>query len=134
VRFIAIFLLTLCGAASAGAFVPPQQAFGVSLLELAPGEYMLRANVLPGYALYRDKFKIAAGGATTVRYSLPRGHEKHDPFFGKTILLTGSNDVPVRVESAKPGEVSVLDVQYIGCKIDEFCYPPQTLQFQVQAQ
>lgn len=121
---IAILAIAASFTVSASGFVPPEQAFDM-FLSSQNGKTALVVNVQPGFALYREKLVIKADGATISSLSIPHGELVNDPDLGSSELLTGQVVVTFDVNSAQTPGSNVL-VRYMGCKRNDYCYPPQT--------
>lgn len=104
-------------------FLPAERAFDLHVEQTRTG-MVLVANVAPGYALYREKIKVSGTDVKVSRVDIPRGLAVDEPGVGRTELLTGVVRMPLQVGALKPGAAR-LTVNYLGCKIDKYCYPPQ---------
>lgn len=120
----AIIAFAASCAASASGFVPADQAFDFFLSNRS-GKVSLVVNVMPGFALYREKLVIKGEGATITRLSVPRGEVVNDPELGTSELLTGQVVVTFDVTDKLKPASNVL-IRYMGCKRNDYCYPPQT--------
>jgi len=125
-------LLLILLAASVGivqasrAIVPVEQAFGFFLADMGHGRYVLHAQVMPGFALYRDSIKMTSAGKA-VAADLPTGRSIHDPVLGDQFVLSGDVQLPLEIDASTTD--AVLTVRYRGCQVDVLCYPPQTVRF-----
>lgn len=80
--------------------------------------------------LYKDKMKVEVLDGNGIRlgdYSLPKGDEKNDEFFG---LMEVYHDyfklaVPLLIEAGASNQFT-LAYKYQGCVEDKICYPPIT--------
>ncbi len=108
-------------------FLAPDDAFKL-LLEAVDGN-TLRAHfqIADDYYLYRDKTSFRSGSdhAVVAPYTLPKGKEKIDEFFGKTEVYYGtvSFDLPVDRASGAAAPMQVI-ASYQGCAEKGICYPP----------
>jgi thiol:disulfide interchange protein DsbD len=85
-------------------------------------------QILDGYYLYRERFRISVEGAGLAlgEPRLPQGEVKDDPFVGKTEILRRYTVVHWPFASTpKPGEYT-LKVTAQGCLTDKVCYAPFT--------
>ena len=100
----------------AGQILPVDEAFRFGSYE--EGESLrLFWQVLPGYYLYRDKFRFEQAGSE-VHVELPGGHLRQDEIFGEVEVLTGFVEVSLPL-------VAGTRVYYQGCAERGYCYPPQ---------
>lgn len=120
----AILAIGVSFTAAASGFVPAEQAFDM-FLSSQNGKIALVVNVQPGFALYREKLVIKADGATISGLTVPHGEVVNDPDLGSSELLTGQVVVTFDVTGVQKPASNVL-VRYMGCKRNDYCYPPQT--------
>jgi len=130
-------------------FLPPEEAFRLSVRAAGPGLVEARWEIAEGYYLYRDKlgFAPAAEGVRVGEPRLPPPKEKEDPFFGRVQVYYGTLVATVPVEApdgeaaleityqgcavatvpveAPDGEAA-LEITYQGCAEAGLCYPPMT--------
>lgn len=126
---LAFSLLAMGVQAGGAALLTPQQAFSLDL-ERSESGLTLVADVTPGYALYRDRIEITGfAGVTVSRVELPAGHVHDDPALGPMRLLDGQVRIPIRAARTDPSMPARISVRYLGCKLDEYCFPPQRVQF-----
>ena len=100
-------------------FLPPDQAFQFSGESLSENKVQLNWTIAPHYYLYHDQFKVTVNNKA-VPFSLPKGHIKDDPTFGKTEVHYENVSTTIQV---KPNTQYV--VMYQGCSADGLCYPLQ---------
>jgi thiol:disulfide interchange protein DsbD len=100
-------------------FLPPDQAFQFSAESLSENKAQLKWTIAPHYYLYHDQFKVTVNNKA-VPFSLPKGHIKDDPTFGKTEVHYEKVSTTIQV---KPNTQYV--VMYQGCSADGLCYPLQ---------
>jgi thiol:disulfide interchange protein DsbD len=123
----ALLLLALGTAALAQAAdinpLPPDTVYKVSA-SAAPGTISVHWDILPGYYLYKDKFKFISHitGIRLGEPQFPAGEQKQDPFFGKQTIY--HKDVTVTVPYTGVGKLD-LELVYQVCAEVGFCYPPQ---------
>ena len=82
-------------------------------------------DILPGYYLYRDKFKFISHTPAVQlgKPALPAGEMKQDKFFGREEIY--KNALTVTLPYTGSGAVD-LELVYQGCNEPiGFCYPPQ---------
>lgn len=107
-------------------FLPPEQAFVLSVHAAGPREIVARWDIAEHYYLYRSRFAFDAADGAIGEPRLPAGETKHDPYFGDVEIYRDS--VEVRIPVAEPGRSRALDLElrYQGCADAGLCYPPQT--------
>lgn len=119
--------LPTLGAKKQNAFLPPDQAFGLTVT--ANNAHTLLANfrITPGYYLYRDKISLSIKGqaAKITHINLPAGDAKQDPNFGEMMVFHQSFQAEVSLaDSSKPAQKLTLLASYQGCSEGGICYPP----------
>ncbi|MEG0481519.1 MAG: protein-disulfide reductase DsbD [Acinetobacter sp.] len=100
-------------------FLPPDQAFQLSAESISANKAQLKWTIAAHYYLYHDQFKVSVNNKT-IPLSLPKGHIKDDPTFGKTEVHYEQVTTQIQV---KPN--SNYLVMYQGCSADGLCYPLQ---------
>lgn len=107
-------------------FLPPEQAFDVTLVSRDAQTLLASFRVTPGYYLYRNKitFAVAEGDAVLGRLEFPPGELKNDPNFGATEVYHQSFQVSIALSRANTGKPLALEVGYQGCSDQGLCYPP----------
>jgi len=107
--------------------LPPEQAFVVEAIALAPDRLLARFTVHPDYYLYRHTigFSSATDGVAVAGLELPEAEAINDEYFGDTQVYYGEVEVPVTLSRAPgPGLSLSLDVAFQGCQTGGICYPP----------
>ena len=105
-------------------FLEPERAFPLSARVLDERQVELSFNVAPGYYLYREQFKFAAGDATLGAVAVPPGKTKFDETFQKTVE-THRGLVRISVPVSQATANFRLMVTSQGCADQGLCYPPQ---------
>ncbi len=107
-------------------FLPPEEAFPFTVRVLDDNRLEARFEVVEGYYLYRDKLGFeASGDARVATFDLPEGEEKHDEFFGLSVVYKEPFTVPVTLQRDGPGAGNVtIEAAYQGCADQGICYPP----------
>ena len=107
-------------------FLPPDEAFALSVERISSDRYVAQWHIAPEYYLYRDKTSIAEQDSTRPsQYQMPAGEILEDPFFGITEVYRNVLSVPFIAES------EAVTLSYQGCADAGLCYPVQTKQFQL---
>ena len=107
-------------------FLPPDEAFALSVERISSDRYVAQWHIAPEYYLYRDKTSIAEQDSThQSQYQMPAGEILEDPFFGITEVYRNVLSVPFIAES------EAVTLSYQGCADAGLCYPVQTKQFQL---
>ena len=107
-------------------FLPPDEAFALSVERISSDRYVAQWHIAPEYYLYRDKTSIAEQDSTRQsQYQMPAGEILEDPFFGITEVYRNVLSVPFIAES------EAVTLSYQGCADAGLCYPVQTKQFQL---
>jgi thiol:disulfide interchange protein DsbD len=108
-------------------FLEPDQAFQLSVKLLDAHTARAELTIAEGYYLYRDKtrFQSATPDITLGDYTLPKGEEKMDEFFGKQDVYHQSVaiELPLKRSSGAAGTLE-LTAHYQGCADAGICYPP----------
>ncbi len=118
--------LSSVGASKQPTFLPPDQAFQVTLANRDAHTLLASFNITPGYYLYRDRisFKSLDQQAKLEQPLFPHGEMKQDPNFGMIEVFHHSFQVSVGVQSTKPAQPYSVVVEYQGCSENGLCYPP----------
>ena len=117
------------------AFLPPDEAFKLSVS--AQDAQTLRADfkIAPGHYLYRErvKFEIKTPATSSVSSTeLPKGEIKQDPNFGQTEVWHQSFNATIKLAHAAaiPAKISLL-ATYQGCSEKGLCYAPIKKTFEI---
>lgn len=119
--------LSNLGGTTQPTFLPPDEAF--SLTVSARDAHTLQAsfNITPGYYLYRDKihFESKDGTVKITSVNLPKGEMKQDPNFGPTEVFHNSFQTNIALErTVDTATHFTLYATYMGCSEQGLCYPP----------
>lgn len=109
---------------AAGDFLPPEQAFALTVEPqgTTPSALRLHWKIAPGYYLYRDRIGLTATPADALGVvDKPPGDRKEDPNFGVMDVYHDAVTVAVSAPGAK-----ALTVTWQGCAEAGLCYPPLT--------
>jgi len=119
-------------AAQADDFLPPEKAFAFSAQAVDANTVRLHWDIAPGYHLYRERISTQADapGAQLAPLELPKGKDKFDTNFNKTMVIyEGALDVELKISQ---GSAAVpVTVGWQGCADAGLCYPPDSIQMQV---
>ncbi len=103
-------------------FLPPEQAFKLTVVPQDDGRVSLNWKISDGYYLYRKQLTVTSEPTDQVKdFILPKGRIKQDEFFGISEIY--DNKLEARVKA--PGAQS-LKVTWQGCAEAGLCYAPQT--------
>lgn len=102
-------------------FLPPDQAFVLTMARGEGDHFIAQWRIADGYYMYRDKTALAVDGAP-VALDKPRGEMINDPNFGDTEIYRHQAAVHFRTQAAAG------DLTYQGCADAGLCYPPITRQ------
>jgi thiol:disulfide interchange protein DsbD len=123
------------GGAAQPAFLPPDQAFGLTMSVKNENTLLAKFQVTPTYYLYRDKVSVSIkSGAAKIRsVNLPQGDLKHDPNFGEMMVFHESFQAEVNLLNTKTAKQNiVVEVSYQGCSENGLCYPPIVKEIKLQ--
>ncbi len=103
-------------------FLPPEQAFQLTVVPQADGRVSLNWKISDGYYLYRKQLSITSEPANQVKdLILPKGRSKKDEFFGISEVYDHKLEVQVDAPDAQ-----TLIATWQGCAEAGLCYAPQT--------
>ena len=107
-------------------FLPPEEAFPITVSVVNGNTLEARYDVVDGYYLYRDKITFSASGDARIGgFDLPAGEEKNDEFFGLSEVYKHSFSVPITLQRTDPAAGSIIiEAGYQGCADQGICYPP----------
>ena len=127
---LGLLLAAAFGARAADDFLEPEKAFRFAARALDERTVEVSFKVAPGYYLYRERFIVAAEGATIGEPAYPAGKVKFDETFGKNVE-TFRGDFAIRVPVNQAQGPFRLNVTSQGCADQGLCYPPMTSVAQV---
>ncbi|MDR3159383.1 MAG: protein-disulfide reductase DsbD [Zoogloeaceae bacterium] len=120
-------LAALPSTAPAQEFLDPLIAFKPAVRALDDRTLEVRFTILPGYYLYRDRFRFAADMARLGAAQIPAGKEKTDESFGKVEVFYDVVAIRLPVERTMRAPMRFeLSVTSQGCADAGLCYLPQT--------
>jgi thiol:disulfide interchange protein DsbD len=128
-RWLLVLLAVRSGLAVAlgsSEVLPVEQAFRMST-RLEQDTALFSWDIADGYYLYRKKFKFVpkTPGVDAGSPEFPKGHVKHDEYFGEMEIYRGRVDVPLPLVRKDGGVDAVaVEVTVQGCADAGLCYPP----------
>ena len=107
-----------------------REAFPYHVSVTDPGTYSVTWNLAPGHYLYGHafQFKLIQGSDNLelpVYFTLPKGIEKRDEFFGDIEAFYGDISISLSLPTVPRPETQLV-IEYQGCADWGFCYPPQS--------
>lgn len=123
-----IFLLILVSALAAPVFsatktpLPADEAFVLSVAVEKPDLLNIKWHIAPKYYLYRQRMHFAFEPKLIADIRLPQGELKQDPNHGQYEVYAGDIIIPVALRTS--AHSIKLTVDYQGCSLEGFCYPP----------
>lgn len=107
-------------------FLPPDQAFNLSVRAREQNVLLASFNITPGYYLYRDKitFTVTDGSGKIASIKLPKGETKDDPSFGLIEVYHQSFQAEILLTKTDTNKPVKLLASYQGCSEKGLCYPP----------
>jgi thiol:disulfide interchange protein DsbD len=109
-------------------FLPPDEAFQLTLSAGPDNTLQASFTIAPGYYLYRDKTSLtlkSPDGITLAPLQMPPAEEKDDPNFGRMFIYHQSFVAPAQLSGVPAGGATiVVDATYMGCSEKGICYPP----------
>jgi thiol:disulfide interchange protein DsbD len=119
----------------ANPYLPPDEAYILSVDSTADNGARLHWDIANGYYLYRDKIHVAVVSPSTVQIAgleTPAGTIKEDEYFGKMEIYHNQVDATVSFTRQATAAVPVtLKIGYQGCAEGGFCYPPLSKQIDI---
>lgn len=105
----------------------PEQAFSFSVESSEPHTASLSWQIQPNYYLYQHKFSVQQG-TQPLALKLPKAIAQYDENYGQSQVYYHRVNFQIKT---KPSEH--YSVTWQGCAKDRICYPPQTIEFQTDA-
>lgn len=120
-------------ARAADDFLPPEQAFRFSAVQVDGQTVEVKFAIADGYYMYRERLAVAADPATVTfaPLELPPGQVKFDETFNKDVE-TYRHALAFRVKARDAAGPFSLIVTSQGCADQGVCYPPMKSRFQVE--
>ncbi len=107
-------------------FLPPDQAFQLSVSSASADMVNVSLVIAEGYYLYKEKFAFesATPGISIQSYQLPDGDIKEDEFLGRTEVYHVNFSIDLALSGQSADGNFQLIVKYQGCADKGICYPP----------
>ncbi len=113
----------IMGGSNQDDLLPPEQAFPVSVEQVAEDVLAVRWDTPSGYYLYRDRLAFDIDGNSIAGYELPDGVKTDDPTFGVMEVYYDHLQVYLQpADTVSPDQV--LHLSFQGCSDTGVCYPP----------
>lgn len=103
------------------------EAFPVQIESVSAQEVQLQWRIPEHYYLYQHKFAVHEG-QQSLPLILPKAQELYDDNYGQTEVYYQQVQFKVPTQASKTYQVT-----WQGCAKDRICYPPQTIEFQTDA-
>lgn len=115
-------------------FLPPDEAFQLTVVADGPDRLRLTWQIAPEYYLYKGRLKVTTEGAAAQlgQLELPAGESHEDEYFGVQEIY--HDELVARLPVARAGGTALalpLTVTYQGCAEAGLCYPPISKTFTV---
>lgn len=120
-------------ARAADDFLPPEQAFRFSAVQVDGQTVEVKFAIADGYYMYRERLAVAADPAIVAfaPLELPPGQVKFDETFNKDVE-TYRHTLAFRVKARDAAGPFSLIVTSQGCADQGVCYPPMKSRFRVE--
>ena len=107
-------------------FLPPDEAFQLSVKMVSDNKVAVSLMIAEGYYLYREKFAFESvtEGISILPYELPAGDIKEDEFLGRTEVYHSSFAIDLVLSGQSADGKFQLVAKYQGCAEKGICYPP----------
>lgn len=105
----------------------PEQAFSFSVESSEPHTASLSWQIQPNYYLYQHKFSVQQG-TQPLTLKLPKAVAQYDENYGQSQVYYHQVNFQIKTNPSEH-----YSVTWQGCAKDRICYPPQTIEFQTDA-
>ena len=106
-------------------FLPPDEAFKLSITAIDATTLQANFTVVPTYYLYHDRIKFTSEDASITEINLPKGEMKDDPNFGKMEVYHRNFIATIKLDKVTGNAVNI-HAGYQGCSEKGLCYAPIT--------
>ena len=119
------FLAGLSGKSKA-TFLPPDQAFQLTISAVDGRTLQANFSITPGYYLYRERisFKPVDATVTLSKVDMPQGVTKQDRNFGAVQVFHQGFAAQLTIAAPAGQDNVTLVAEYQGCSEQGLCYPP----------
>lgn len=108
-------------------FLKVEDAFQV-FLENNKENVKITWLIKPEYYLYKNKFKIFDKNNNSINFTILENPDiKYDSYFNEKLEIF-HDFVNIEIKKEKKEKIKI---QYQGCAKSVLCYPPQTLEYQI---
>ena len=105
--------------------LPADSAFALSAYIEAPNTLVLRWEIEDGYYLYRKSLGFMEAGNNLGIPVIPVGIQTEDDFFGAVEVYYEQLLIRIPFDPDSAGNKLSLQLNYQGCAEDNYCYPMQ---------
>lgn len=109
------------------ALLSAEEAFPVSVISSAEQQAELSWDIPPNYYLYQHKITVQQG-SQPLALNLPPAESLHDDNYGQVQVYYRQLQLQIPTQAAQQYHVT-----WQGCAKDRVCYPPQSIDFQTDA-
>ena len=109
------------------ALLSAEEAFPVSVISSAEQQAELSWDIPPNYYLYQHKITVQQGNQP-LALNLPPAESLHDDNYGQVQVYYRQLQLQIPTQAAQQYHVT-----WQGCAKDRVCYPPQSIDFQTDA-
>lgn len=109
------------------ALLSAEEAFPVSVISSAEQQAELSWDIPPNYYLYQHKITVQQG-SQPLALNLPPAESLHDENYGQVQVYYRQLQLQIPTQAAQQYHVT-----WQGCAKDRVCYPPQSIDFQTDA-
>ncbi|WP_172622695.1 protein-disulfide reductase DsbD [Aquicella siphonis] len=102
--------------------LPADKAFVLTVSVEQSNLLNIKWHIAPQYYLYRQRMHFTFDPKLIADIRLPQGEVKQDPKHGQYEVYSGDVNIPVALQTS--AKTIQLTVDYQGCSLEGFCYPP----------
>lgn len=125
----AAFAVLVCSAGlqAESALLSPEKAFPLTVISSSEQQAELSWSIPPNYYLYQHKITVQQG-TQPLALNLPPAESLHDDNFGQVQVYYQQLQLHIPTQASQQYHVT-----WQGCAKDRVCYPPQSIDFQTDA-